>query len=276
MKMPRTMVATVMEPRSRVRFEAAVGERCHTYHADTVADAIRAVRERPVEAVLISPRAIRREQLGQLARLVEGFPGIPTFAVLAEHDARSSQQLLALGALGVRELIDLSERSGWVRLRNVVALPTGRTAASILSKLVPSLDRPSPEVRQFFEALVRLAPETNTVRQFCRDLGLHPSTFVPRFHRIDLPSPKRYLAAMRLVFAAAFLEAPGRSVADVAYRLEFSSPQSFGRHLRNLQGLTASEFRRRFPFPVALDDYVTRLVVPFRAAFRTFRPFNMG
>ena len=274
--MARTVVATVMEPASRARFEAAVGVRCQAYHAATLRDVIRAVRERSVEAVLVSPRALEREQLGELARLVEGFPGIPTFAVLTNHDAHSSRQLLALGALGVRELIDLSERAGWVRLRTIVAQPTGRTAADILTRLIPALGNPAPETRQFFEVLVRLAPETNTVRKFCRDLGLQPSTFVSRFHRTELPSPKRYLSSIRLVFAAALLEAPGRSVADVAYRLEFSTPQSFGRHLRNLLGVTAGEFRRRFPFPVALEDYVTRLVTPFRAAFRTFQPFNVG
>jgi len=276
MQAQRTMVATVMEPASRAKFEAAVGMRCQAYHANTLRDVIRAVRERPVEAVLVSPRAVRREQLGQLARLVEGFPGIPTFAVLSQHDAHSSRQLLALGALGVRELIDLGERQGWVRLRTIVAQPTGRTSADILSRVIPALGEPAPEVRHFFEVLVRFAPETSTVRQFCRDLGLQPSTFVSRFHRLHLPSPKRYLAALRLVFAAALLEPRGRSVADVAYRLEFSSPQSFGRHLRNLLGVTAGEFRGRFPFPVALDDYVKRMVVPFRAVFRTFQPFNLG
>jgi AraC-like DNA-binding protein len=276
MQSQRTMVATVMEPTSRATLEAAVGVRCHAYHADTLRDAIRVVRERPVEAVLVSPNAVRRDQIGHLARLVDGFPGIPTFAVLSKHDAHSSHQLLALGAIGVRELIDLSERQGWVRLRAIVAQPTGRTAADILTKIIPALGEPAPEVRHFFEVLVRLAPETSTVRQFCRDLGLQPSTFVSRFHRLQLPSPKRYLASLRLVFAAALLEPPGRSVADVAYRLEFSSPQSFGRHLRNLLGVTAGEFRGRFPFPVALDDYVARLIVPFQAVFRTFQPLNLG
>ena len=32
-------------------------------------------------------------------------------------------------------------------------------------------------------------------------------------------------------------------MADVAYRLEYSSPQSFGRHLRAMLGVTALEFR---------------------------------
>ncbi len=271
-----TTVATVVEPSSRSRLEAAVGVQCRAYHALTLREAIRAVRERPVDAVLVSPHAVGPDQLRYLGRLVDGFPGIPTVAVMARHDSRSSRHLLALGAHGVRELIDLGERQGWARLRSLVAQPTGQTAAAVLSRVIPALGQPSGEVRQFFQLLARLAPETSTVRQLCRELGLQPSTFVSRFHRVGLPSPKRYLSSSRLVFAAALLASPGRSVADVAYRLDFSSPQSFGRHLRNILGVTAGEFRRRFPFQVALDDFVDRLVSPFRAVFRTFQPFNAG
>ena len=65
--------------------------------------------------------------------------------------------------------------------------------------------------------------------------------FLSRFLRAALPSPKRYLAATRLLYAAALLEIPGFSVADAAYRLEYSSPQSFGRHVRAILGATASE-----------------------------------
>ena len=77
-----------------------------------------------------------------------------------------------------------------------------------------------------------------------------------RFARAGLPSPKNYLAAIRLLHAAFLFETAGLSVADVAYRLEYSSPQSFGRHLRAMLGLTALEFRRRFPFPLALERFV--------------------
>ena len=85
-----------------------------------------------------------------------------------------------------------------------------------------------------------------------------------RFARAGLPSPKNYLAAIRLLHAAFLFETAGLSVADVAYRLEYSSPQSFGRHLRAMLGLTALEFRRRFPFPVALERFVALMMDPYR------------
>ena len=46
----------------------------------------------------------------------------------------------------------------------------------------------------------------------------------------------------------------------------------FGRHLRAMLGLTATEFRRRFPFPVALARFQERLVRPYREQWRGFHP----
>jgi AraC-like DNA-binding protein len=115
-----------------------------------------------------------------------------------------------------------------------------------------------------------------TVRGLARHLHVTPSTLMSRFFRAALPSPKRYLAAMRLVHAAHLFQNPGLSLADVAYRLDFSSPQSFGRHLKALLGLTAGEFRRRFPFDVALSRFLDLLVTPYREALRAFYPLNAG
>jgi AraC-like DNA-binding protein len=97
-----------------------------------------------------------------------------------------------------------------------------------------------------------------------------------RFYRAGLPSPKTYLAGMRLVHAAYLFSNPGLSVADVAYRLDYSSPQSFGRHLKAMLGVTAGEFRRRFPFEVSLERYVDLLITPYRETLRAFCPLNAG
>jgi AraC-like DNA-binding protein len=97
-----------------------------------------------------------------------------------------------------------------------------------------------------------------------------------RFARAGLPSPKNYLAAIRLLHAAYLFQTAGLSVADVSYRLEYSSPQSFGRHLRAMLGLTALEFRRRFPFPVALARFVELMVNPYVAIWRSFHPVAAG
>jgi AraC-like DNA-binding protein len=80
---------------------------------------------------------------------------------------------------------------------------------------------------------------------------------------------------MRLLYAAQRFETEALSVSDVAYRLQCSSPQSFGRHVRSLLGITCSEFRRRFPFPVALERFGRVMVDPYADQWRAFHPLGM-
>jgi AraC-like DNA-binding protein len=270
----QTLVATVVEPAERRRLDAAADGRFETIHAESVSDVIRAVRERPVGAVLLSAGYLPRDQVSKVASLVRGFPAVPAVALVARHDARSSERLLDLGASGVRRVVDLSERDGWRRLREVVAHPATPLSAAILAAVMPDLEGAPEDCRLCFQSLIRLAPGTGTVRAFCRRVGVRPSTLMSRFFRARLPSPKRYLSGLRLVYVAALLEVRGLSVADVAYRLEYSSPQSFGRHLRGLTGLTASEYRRRMSFARSIEVFRAALVVPYRAVFRHFHPLN--
>jgi hypothetical protein len=62
-------------------------------------------------------------------------------------------------------------------------------------------------------------------------------------------------------------------VANVADALEYSSPQSFGRHVRTTLGVTASEFRRRYDGEGMLDRFRRELVTPYAAVLRTFSPW---
>jgi AraC-like DNA-binding protein len=270
------MVATVVEPPERSRLEAGANGGFAVIHSETLREALRTVRERPVNAVLVSPRCVSPDQLSNLTTLVRGFPGVPTVAVLSRHDAASSERLLHLGACGVARVLDLGVRDGWQRLRDLVAQPTAPTASLILARVMPALGDASLSCRRYFEVLVQRAPGVTTVRALARQLGMGTSTFMSRFFRAGLPSPKRYLAAVRLVYAAGLLESPGLSIADVAYRLEYSSPQSFSRHLRTALGLTAGEFRKRYAFHAALDDFIARLIVPYRRHLRTFHPLPTG
>jgi len=93
-----------------------------------------------------------------------------------------------------------------------------------------------------------------------------------RFYRAGLPSPKRYLALARLVWAARLGETPGLSISAIAHRLDASSPQSFHRAVRTLTGRSASEFRRTTTGAAMLDRYCAALVAPYRATLRTFDP----
>jgi AraC-like DNA-binding protein len=273
---PSPTVAAVLMPAERSRVDAA-GSGCFSVvHRDSIPDAVRVVRERPVDAVLISVHRCVPDQVEALAHLVRDFPGIPTVALVSQHDAGATEMLLRLGATGVRQVVDVTSPAGWSRLRQVVGQPATRAVARIQGPILDALAAAPADARLFMEALVRLAPETPTVRRLADRLYVRPSTLMSRFVRSGLPSPKNYLAAVRLLHAALLFETDGLSVADIAYRLEYSSPQSFGRHLRAMLGITASEFRSRFPFPTALASFVDRLLGPYLVIWRDFHPMAQG
>ena len=267
-------IAAVLGPGERARVEAAVGAGVAFVHQESIPEAIRLVRERPVAAVLLSVARCRDDALPELDRLVQGFPAVPTVAVVAGPG--HSEALLRLGARGIREVVDVSSPEGWRRLRALLDAPGTPAMARLQGPVLAALGEAPPDTRLFFEALIRCAPNHVTVRQVARTLRVPASTLLSRFQRAGLPSPKSYLAAVRLLHAALLLEDEGRSVADVAYRLEYSSPQSFGRHVRAMLGVTATEFRRRLPFPVALDRFLALMIAPYGAAFRTFHPLLSG
>ncbi len=274
-------VCTVLPAPERSRIDA-VGDGCFdTLHADSLREALYVARRRRVDAVIISVHRCQGEALPGVARFVREFPAIPAVALVSRHDREATETLLRLGATGVRNAVDCTEPDGWRRLRDLVGHPASPVAARILARLIPALaappePAPSEETRLFFEAVARLAPALSTVRALARHLRVRPSTLMSRFHRAGIPSPKTYLAGMRLLHTAFLFQNPGLSVSDVAYRKNYSSPQSFGRHLRAVLGVTAGEFRRRFPFDVALARYIDLLITPYREALRAFHPFNAG
>jgi len=256
-------VCTVLPPPERPRLDAA-GDGCFTtLHASSFRDALRAARRNRVDALVLSVHACRGEELPAVARFVREFPAIPAVALVSRYDRNATETLLKLGATGVRSAVDCTEPAGWRRLRDLVGHPASPVAARILARVVPALGDATGDVR-------------STVRGLARHLRICSSTVMSRFYRAGLPSPKTYLAAMRLLHAAYLFTNPGLSVADVAYRLDYSSPQSFGRQVRAMLGVTAGEFRRRFPFDVSLERYVDLLITPYRETLRAFRPLNAG
>ena len=165
----------------------------------------------------------------------------------------------------MRQVVDVSSPAGWQRLRQILGQPASRDAARLQASILTALGDVPPDTRLFFEALVQFSPEVVTARDLADRLHVRVTTLMSRFARAGLPSPKSYLAAMRLLHATLLFERRGLTVADVAYRLEFSSPQSFGRHVRALLGMNTSELRRRFPFSTALERFVEVMIDPYRA-----------
>lgn len=268
-----TPVATILTPAERLRVDAAGEGIYRSIHRDSVQDVARDVREARASAVVLSVAACERGPAEPLAMMVREFPRVPTLALLSELGPRTPHTLLLLGTSGVRRLIDVRDATGWRQLRSALGDEFGNSVQRhALGELARDLMGASDDCWRFFRALFLCTPDVCTIRRLARGLDVLANTLMSRFFRARLPSPKRYLAMARLVRAAHLFENRGFSVANVANHLQYSSPQSFGRHVRTLLDLTPMEFRDRFDGAAMVQRFREDLVLPYLDSLRLVRP----
>jgi AraC-like DNA-binding protein len=272
---PLAPVTTILTPAERIRVDAAGEGHYLTLHRDSVDDVIRDLKEKRAAAVLVSVARCGVRDATQVAMLVREFPRVPTVALLTDLEPSAPAAVLTLGRSGVQTLVDVRQPSGWRRLRDVLLADQSSDINRLaLAQLSMDLSSAHSDCRQFFEILFSLPNGIGTVRSLARYLGVIPSTLMSRFFRARLPAPKRYLAMTRLIRAAQLFENPGLSVANVANRLDYSSPQSFGRHVRGLIHLTAVEFRQKYDGEGMLQRFREDLIIPYLPRLKNFAPLS--
>jgi len=272
-----TSISTILTPAERLRVDAAGEGLYRALHRDSVDDVIRDLKEqRGVAAVLMSvTRCEQREATLRVASMVREFPGVPTVALLTRFEEQTPHTVLTLGRSGIQTLVDVRQPTGWRELRSVLLAARGSDIERLaLTQLTADLAGTPPDCWQFFEMLFRCPVKVNTVRALADQLEVLPSTLMSRFFRAHLPAPKRYLAMARLTRAASLFENSGLSVANVSNHLDYSSPQSFGRHIRTILGVTAVDFRHRYDGEGMLHRFREELILPFLNIFRTFTPLS--
>lgn len=268
-------IATMLTPAERIRVDAAGEGSYLALHRDSVAEVVEDLKSNRAGAVVLSVARCDQRARAGVAALVREFPRVPTVALLTQLDRATPHIMLSLGSTGLRQLVDVREADGWRELRAYLLAARGddiqREALGALAIDLSSVHR---DCWRFFEALFAASPRVSTVRMLARELDVLPSTLMSRFYRARLPAPKQYLAAARLVRAARLFENPGFSVANVANHLDYSSPQSFGRHVRTIMQLTAVQFRERYDGEGMLQHFRDALVLPHLGRLRELRPLN--
>jgi AraC-like DNA-binding protein len=270
-----TAVSTVLTPGERLRVDAAGEGLYQTLHRDDVREVLQDVRKGKAVAVLLSVSCCEGSRGSSIGGMVREIPQIPTLALLSQVTTATPETLLRLGREGVERVVDVRDTNGWRRLRTLLMDDCGDAIQRlVLGQLVIDLAKVSPDCWAFFQALFRSPPRVSTVRRLAEALRVLPSTLMSRFFRAELPAPKRYLAMARLVRAAHLFENQGFSVANVANHLDYSSPQSFGRHVRTMMGMTAVEFRCHRNTQSMLDTFREELVLPYLGTLRQFQPMS--
>lgn len=268
-------IATMLTPAERSRVDAAGEGSYHALHRDSVAELVQDLKSNRANAIVVSVTRCDQRARAGVAALVREFPRVPTVALLTQLDRSTPHAMLSLGSTGVRQLVDVRDAEGWRELRNYLAAARGEEIQrQAISQLAIDLASVPQDCWRFFETLFLAPARMSTVRLLARRLDVLPSTLMSRFFRARLPAPKQYLATARLVRAARLFENPGFSVANVANHLDYSSPQSFGRHVRTIMKVTAVEFRDRYDGEGMLQHFRETLVVPHLDRLRLLRPLS--
>lgn len=266
-------VATVLTSRERARVDAATEGMYSALHRESFDEVISDLREHRASAVLVSVARYGAHPSARMAALVREFPRVPALALLTETDYTTPQAVLSLGQLGVRALIDARQPAGWQALRDIlVAEKAGDLQRSALGQINEDLVGAPNDCWRFFELLFGQTPRVCSVRDLARQMNILPSTLMSRFFRAHLPPPKRYLSLARLIRAARLFENPGFSIASVANHLDYSSPQSFGRHVRTVMKMSPVIFRQRYDGDAMLRHFREQLIIPYIPILRKFSP----
>ena len=269
----RTPVSTILTPLERSRMDAAAQGLCDPLHRESLDEVLLDLRQQRASLVLISVTRYGSQSSSRVAAMVREFPRVPAVALLTETQNSTPHATLALGQLGIRTLVDARLPAGWQALRNLLASQgSNDLLRSVLAQIGLDLPGVSKDCWRFFELLFESSPRISTVRQLARHLNILPSTLMSRFFRAKLPAPKRYLSLARLIRAARLFENPGLSVARVANHLDYSSPQSFGRHVRTVMKMSPVKFRSTFDGQGMIQYFRTELVLPYVDTLSMFRP----
>ena len=269
----RTPVSTILTPLERSRVDAAAQGLCDALHRESLDEVVSDLRLKRASLVLISVTRYGSQSSSRVAAMVREFPRIPAVALLTETQNSTPHATLALGQLGIRTLVDARLPAGWQTLRNLLASQgSNELLRSALAQISLDLPGVSNDCWRFFELLFDPSPKISTVRQLARHLNILPSTLMSRFFRAKLPAPKRYLSLARLIRAARLFENPGLSVARVANHLDYSSPQSFGRHVRTVMKMSPVKFRSTYDGQGMIQFFRMDLILPYVDVLSTFRP----
>lgn len=127
------------------------------------------------------------------------------------------------------------------------------------------------KARLFLRVLADFAITTDKQVEICRRLDVAPHILTSRFWRRDLPSVKRHLIQMRLVYVSALFDA-GASASEISETLRFSMYQVFTRHMKTQTGMTSLQYKRNVNTVQALHR-LGQLIRDYRAQWSGFEPF---
>jgi AraC-like DNA-binding protein len=244
----------------RERIRDAAGSEYHFHSLKDWDDLLDAIREAPPAAIVVAdPFAGQNGSNGPapaLRTILREFPSIAVLAAMEVTPGRA-KALQTLGKWGVVQIISLQHDDTPVTIAQRLRQARGRPLQALIEQVLP------PETPGRARAIIDAATDIVAVgghgRDLASNLGLSRRTLLRWCGRAGLPPPRKLLAWMRVLQAAALLDDPGRTVLSVAQICGYSSDSGLRRITQKFLSASPTDLREQGAFRLAGRAFVEEL-----------------
>jgi AraC-like DNA-binding protein len=178
--------------------------------------------------------------LPTVRRLRDEFPSVPIVMYLPMSVAVSGA-VMDYAKAGVSQIVFQGVDDLKASLRAAVNAALDQVSAAALATdldpLIPATVMP------FVRYCLEHARRDITVEEVAGAMGVHRKTLVDRLKAARLPSPRAMIGWCRLLVAARMLDDPGRTIEQVALKLDFPSGAALRNMFKRYTGLRTTEVR---------------------------------
>lgn len=235
------VAALVTDPRARARLTDALRNEASVRYCQRMSEVAAMVEAGLARLVVAEHRDYDGlPTLATIRHLHEEFPSVPI--VMYVPVTAAAGLVLEFAKAGVSQLVFQGMDDLKPALRGAVNAALDQVSAlglnAELEPLVPA------SVAPFLRYCLEHARRDITVEEVATAMGVSRKTLVVRLNAARLPSPRAMIGWCRLLIAARLLEDPGRTVEDVALKLDFPSGAALRNMFKRYTGLRATEVRQ--------------------------------
>lgn len=235
------VAALVRDPVSRARLSDALRTEASVRYCRRLSEVV-ALVEAGLATIVVADHRDHdgSATLPTVRRLRDEFPSVPIVMYLP-MSAVVSGAVMEYARAGVSQLVFQGVDDFKASLRSAIDAAMDQVSAAALGADFEPLIPPS--VVPFLRYCLEHARRNITVEEVAAAMGVHRKTLVDRLKAARLPSPRAMIGWCRLLMAARLLDDPGRTIEQVALKLDFPSGAALRNMFKRYTGLRTTEVR---------------------------------
>lgn len=201
------------------------------------------VRTSPIDLAVLDPMADGVVRAEPILAVLDEFPSVPVI-LYSQLSPETLQATVNLARAGVRHVVLYRFDDAKSRFLDLIESEPG---ASLAQLLIEQLDEPlstlGPELRRGVERMFGAPGHFETIPDLARSSIVSTRTVYRKFEAAGFASPRKFIAAARLLRAYAYMLEPGNTLEMAGQKLGFD-PIALRRQLRTFFNATPLVIKR--------------------------------